>query len=92
MDNKKYVELDEMDIMLRVPAGACALELTAIMMDENHKTYEVSRVITPAELFRAREDFLKYIGDDYDATYFITEKGKKWLEELKKKGVFDADD
>ena len=84
MDNKKYVELDEMDIMLRVPADACALELTAIMMDENHKTYEVSRVIIPAALFRARDNFLKYIGDDCDVTYKITDKGKEWLEEIKK--------
>jgi len=85
MENKKYIELDEMDIMLRVPAGACALELTAIMMDENHKTYEVSRAISPAELYKARQNFLEYIGDGYDDTYVLTEKGKEWLEELKKK-------
>lgn len=82
--DKGYIELDEMDIMLRVPAGACALELTAIMMDEDNKTYKVSRVITPAELFRARENFLKYIGDDYDTTYVLTENGKEWLELLRK--------
>ena len=82
MDDNKCVELKEVDIMLRVPADACALELTAIMIDKDYKTYEVSRRISPAELSKAREDFLTYIGDDYDATYVITEKGREWLDSL----------
>lgn len=89
MENKKYIELDEMDIMLRVPAGACALQLTVTMMDDNNKTYEVTRGVSTAELYKARQNFLEYIGDDYDDTYVLTEKGKEWLEELKKKETYD---
>jgi len=77
------IELDEMDIMLAVPKDACALEVTVIMMDDNNETYKVSKRISPAELTKAREDFVNYIGDDYDATYVLSDVGRQWLEAMK---------
>lgn len=84
MDNEeKEYELDEMNVILKIPTEAVEVELTVKFVRDN-EIIAGKRVLTMGELFQARRDFLDNVedGDDYDVRYAITEKGLKYLEEL----------
>ena len=84
MDTKKEVELREMNIFLKVPESAVALELSAKIIDGNGNLVRVGKSLTVEDLFRARKDFLDNVadGDDYDAKYVLTDTGRECLERL----------
>ena len=70
-----------MGIVCRVPENSVRLEITAsVMMDDGDIKQAVMNV-SPSELFEMHKDFLDYVGDDYDAVYALTEKGKAYLDE-----------
>ena len=84
MDTKKEVELREMNIFLKVPESAVALEVSAKIIDGNGNLVRVGKSLTVQNLFRARKDFLDNVpdGDDYDAKYVLTDTGRECLERL----------
>ncbi len=81
----QQIELDEMNVIIRIPTDAATIDLTAHILDEDQKVINVTRHFTVDEVRRARQDFLDNVdgGDDYDARYVLTEEGKRYLEELK---------
>ena len=83
-DEHKTVELEEMNIFLRIPKEAVALEVTASLLDGNGKVQKVKTSLSVSDIRDRRQDFLDNVedGDDYDARYVLTEEGKAYLESL----------
>lgn len=84
----KIVELQEVNIILRIPENAASLEVSASLVDVNGKLVKVKKKLSVQDIFKARQDFLDNVedGDDYDARYVLTEEGKAYLEELLRNG------
>lgn len=84
-DENKIVELEEMNIILRIPKSAASVTVNAVLIDENDKTVKVSRRLSAEDIRSARQDFLDNVenGDDYDAHYVLTDEGREYLEQLK---------
>lgn len=81
---KKEIELEEMNIILKVPKSAAALTVEAVLLKTDGKTQKVEKKMDTQELYKARQDFLDNVdfGDDYDGKFVITEKGRQFLEEM----------
>lgn len=79
------VELDEMNVILRIPKEAVSLELNAGILDEAGKLRKVGKRLSVSEIREARQAFLDNVegGDDYDARFVITEEGRRYLESLR---------
>lgn len=91
MDEKKpsikpgtAIELEEMNIILKIPKEAVALEVTASLLDEDGKLMRVKTKLSVSEIRDRRQDFLDNVedGDDYDARYVLTDEGRTYLERL----------
>lgn len=84
----EQIELEEMNVLIKIPLNAATIDLTAHILDENGKVLNVARHFTTDEVRKARQDFLDNVedGDDYDAVYTLTEKGQRYLEELRAEG------
>ena len=82
----KTMELEEMNIFLRIPKDAVALEVTASLLAEDGKLMKVSKKLAVSDIRDQRQDFLDNVedGDDYDARYVLTEEGREYLEQLEK--------
>lgn len=80
----KDIELEEMNIFLKIPTAAAAITVEAILLDDDGKTQKVRKHLNIADIHTARQDFLDYVdgGDDYDAKFIITDEGRRYLEEL----------
>lgn len=85
---KKEIELEEMNIILKVPKSAAALTVEAVLLKTDGKTQKVEKKMDTQELYKARQDFLDNVdfGDDYDGKFVITEKGRQFLEEMENRG------
>lgn len=81
---KKTVELQEMNILLRIPENMATLEINASVLDGEGKRMKVSRKLSPGDIFKARQDFLENVedGDEFEAGYVVTEKGFKSLRRM----------
>ena len=86
------VETDQICLIVRVPKNTVAITIEANILDED-MNMNICKSAFPPDVFRkCRQDFLDEVGDDdYDATYVLTEEGKKYLEELKKNGNMWSD-
>ena len=84
-DEKKTVEVEEMNIILRIPKSAASITVTAMIIEDNDETMKVSRRLTTEDIRTARQDFLDNVedGDDYDARFVITDEGMEYLKQLK---------
>ena len=82
-EEHKVIELEEMNIFLRIPKEAVALEVTASLLMDG-KVQKVSTNLSVSDIRDRRQDFLDNVedGDDYDARYVLTEEGKAYLESL----------
>ena len=82
-DEHKVIELEEMNIFLRIPKEAVALEVTASLLMDG-KVQKVKNSLSVSDIQDRRQDFLDNVedGDDYDARYVLTEEGKAYLESL----------
>ena len=82
----KTIELEEMNIFLRIPKEAVALEVTASLLDPDGKLMKVKTSLSVSDIRDRRQDFLDNVdlGDDYDAHFVLTEEGKAYLESLEK--------
>ena len=70
---KKTVEVQEMNILLRIPEDAVALEVTATTIGRNGKARRLRRTLSAKDIAKAREAFLENVedGDDYDGGYVV---------------------
>ena len=77
------VTLDEMNVILKIPKEAVAMEVTASLIIDG-ELQKVSKKLTVADIRDARQAFLDNVefGDEYDAKFVLTEDGKKYLEQL----------
>lgn len=84
----KSVELEEMNIICRIPKTAASVTVNAVVINEDDKTVKVSRRLSAEDIRAARQDFLDNVegGDDYDARYVITDEGLEYLASLKEGG------
>ena len=82
----KTMELEEMNIILRIPKDAVALEVTASLLAGDGKLMKVSRKLAVSDIRDQRQAFLENVedGDEYDARYVLTDEGREYLEQLKK--------
>lgn len=80
------IELEEMNIFLKIPKEAVALEVTASLLDTNGRVMKVKNSLSVSGIRDRRQDFLDNVvdGDDYDARYVLTEEGRKYLEQLER--------
>ena len=80
------IELDEINIIAKVPKNAARVTISAIMLTNDDSQMTVHKVLDPDDIRQARQDFLDYVegGDDYDARYVITDAGRAYLEQLEK--------
>ena len=81
---KKGIDLDEMNVILRIPKDAVGLTIRAQLIGEDGELMKVERKLSVTDIHTARTDFLDNVelGDDYDARFVITEEGRKYLEKL----------
>lgn len=81
---QKEVELNETNIILKIPENAASLTVIANMVDADGKLMKVQKTLSVQDIFKARQDFLDNVegGDDYDAKFVLTEEGKAYLEQL----------
>ena len=79
------VQLEDMGVILRIPKEAIRLELTVKLLDEDGALREVVAEFSASDIREARQAFLDNVefGDDYDAIWQLTEKGRRQLEEMK---------
>ena len=80
----KEVELQEMNIILKIPENAIFLEVKASLMNENGQLMNVMKKLPVQDIFKARQDFLQNVedGDEYDARYVLTDEGREYLNSL----------
>ena len=80
---RRTIELGEMNIILRIPEGAAALDVTATILGEDGETLKVNRRLSVRDIFKARQAFLDNVedGDDYDGYYVLTEEALSGLKE-----------
>lgn len=83
---KKTIELEEMNVILRIPAETAAVTVSAAVIDKKGKLQKVKKKLTLKEIHEARAAFLDNVdgGDDYDGKFIITEEGRRYLEEKEK--------
>ncbi|MBQ9664596.1 MAG: hypothetical protein IJV40_15730 [Oscillospiraceae bacterium] len=81
---KKEIDLDEINIILRIPENAAEITVSAKLLDKKGKPMKVGRTLSVQDIFKARTDFLENVadGDDYDAKYVLTDEGRAYLERL----------
>ena len=79
------VQLEDMGVILRIPKEAIRLELTVTLLDEDGALRNVVAEFSASDIREARQAFLDNVemGDDYDAMWRLTEKGRRELEFLK---------
>ena len=72
---KKMMEVQEMNIFLRVPENAAALEVNAVLIDGKGRPTRIRKNLSIQDIQKARKDFLKNVedGDDYDARYVVND-------------------
>ena len=87
-DHGKAVELEEINIILRIPKEAVALEVIASLLDGDGKVMKVSTRLSVSDIREKRQDFLDNVedGDDYDDRYVLTDEGMTYLQSLKEGG------
>ena len=77
------IELDLINIILPIPKETVSMELTVKIMDGD-TIQTVGTHFTISDIHDMRQDFLDNVefGDDYNASYALTEEGERYLEEL----------
>lgn len=86
--SKKELELEEINVILKIPKNTTKLKITATILHEGHEQ-KVKKKLNQEDIIEARHDFLDNVedGDHYDDLFVITEDGKKYLESLKNSNV-----
>ena len=87
-EEKKTIELEEMNVILRIPVSSASVTVTAMVIDENDELVKVCRRFSAEDIRSARQVFLDNVedGDDYNARFVITKEGMSYREQLKEGG------
>ena len=88
MSDKEYVELEEMLIATTIPKGACRVDMTFTMLDDNGEVYTVVSTMDTEDIRMARDDYLrvdpddgvKYVFSDLFKAYMEDDEGMDWEE------------
>lgn len=85
MKHGDEIQIEDMGVILRIPKEAVRLEMTVLILDEDGNLQEVCAEFSVSDIREARQAFLDNVefGDDYDAMWQLTEKGRRQLEEMK---------
>lgn len=80
------IQIEDMGVIIRIPKEAVRLEITVLILDEDGNLQKVCAEFSASDIREARQAFLDNVefGDDYDAMWQLTEKGRRQLEEMKK--------
>ncbi len=81
---KKVEKLEEMLMVIGLPVGTFKAEISCEVMGADGETFKCGKVLTARDIQELREDFVENVGDDYNAKYVLTDKGRACLEELNK--------
>ena len=75
------IQIEDMGVILRIPKEAVRLEMTVLILDEDGNLQEVCAELSASDIREARQAFLDNVefGDDYDAVWKLTEKGRMML-------------
>lgn len=86
MEEAKEIELDEINIIVKIPKDAARITINAVVLDNDGSPLGVSKTLNPEDIRQARQDFLDNVedGDDYDALVVLTDAGREWLEQQEK--------
>ena len=78
------MNLEQYHIIVNIPKNTVKLRLEAKFLDESDEIKTAHIDMNVNDIYEARRDFLDNVedGDDYDAVYRITEKGKEYLRQL----------
>lgn len=81
--DKEIVTLEEMNIFMTIPENATKLKIIATV-EIDGKKQKVSKKINKKEIQEARQNFLFFVedGDDYNAPYVLTDRGKEFVKKL----------
>lgn len=79
------VELEDMGVILRIPKEAVWLEMTVKILGGDGNLQKVCAEYGASDIREARQAFLDNVefGDDYDAVWKLTEKGRRMAEGMK---------
>lgn len=80
------IDLEEINVIMKIPVGSAFIKMQVTMVDAQGNVSEVETMYSTEEIRQMRQDFLDNVecGDEYDARYVLTEKGRQYLEELRK--------
>ena len=86
MEEAKEIELDEINIIVKIPKDAARITINAVVLDDDGSPLGVSKTLNPEDIRQARQDFLDNVedGDDYDSLVVLTDAGREWLEQQEK--------
>ena len=90
MDNgtrePEFIEPEETNVIMKIPKNSAKITIIAWIIDKDGELQKCSKTLMPDDIRAARQDFLDNVegGDDYDARYVLTEKGREYLEQLEK--------
>ena len=71
---------EEVPIVIGIPRNSVKVDITAkVMIGDELKTVE--KHLTVGDIVDLRTDFQKFIGDDWNALYVLTEEVRKDIEE-----------
>lgn len=79
-ENKKYIELEEENAVIRLPANTVKLKVECEVYD-GEKIVSVSKAFEMSDVRRAFQLAEEYF-DDPDERYALTEEGIKYLNQL----------
>lgn len=86
MEEAKEIELDEINIIVKIPRDAAKVTINAVVLENEDSCLRVSQTLHPEDIRQARQDFLDNVeaGDDYDELVVLTDAGREWLEQQEK--------
>ena len=81
--NSEYTG-EMINIIMKIPKNTVMIETEVTAMKDDGNMFTATNIMTVGDIFEARKDFLDNVeaGDDYDAVYELTEKGRKFLEAM----------
>lgn len=88
INENKQIEFEDGDLMgiiVKIPKTIFKMEVICHVIDDNDEVQKMHGKFTLDDIMSLRKDFLENVecGDEYDATYVITDEGKEWLESRK---------
>lgn len=91
---KKTVELEEYNVIFRIPKDAMQVKLTCLVAGIDTEVMKVKKTLNVADILKARSAFLDnvYDGDDYDSPFILTDKAIKELGDLDATETEDSTD